>query len=205
MGGAIITDLDGTLLRGNSMKVFMKWLPAVLLRRGCLGAAFSAVWWCLLRACRLTAHSTMKWHLTKVGRRHLEAADWEALAWLLATMLNPKVTEYIDSHPRCARYIATAAMAEYAVPLSRLLGYDGALATPFAEVEADYKELRGGEKLAAIEALLAEKGMRLEAFLTDHYDDLPVAQKYPEQTLLVDAGAATLAKFAEAGISVRSL
>lgn len=205
MRGVIITDLDGTLLRGNSMKVFIKFLPAVLLRRGRLGAAVGALWWCFLRACRLSSHRNMKWHLSKIARRHFAGADWLALAQCLAKMLNPKVAEYIESRPDCSKYIATAAMAEYAVPLSCLLGFDGVLATSFAEVEADYAELRGREKLAAIEALLAEKNLRLEAFLTDHYDDLPVALQYPERTLLVDAGAPTLARFAEAGIAEHRL
>lgn len=199
--GAVFVDLDGTLLKGNSMKIFMKRLPSVLLSRRAPGAAVAALWWMALRAARLSSHRSMKWRLTRIARRHFEDADWEEIAERMLSRLNPEVEEYVNapSRAQCARYIATAAIAEYAIPLARLLGYDGAIATPFTECRSDYAETRGAAKRDAIRSLIDEKRLRLESFLTDHTDDLATAVAFPRLTILVSDSKKTHRRFARVG------
>ncbi len=186
--GATFVDLDGTLLTCNSMRIFMKRLPTVLLKRHAVGAFCSSLWWMAGRLLRMTSHKDMKWHLTKIARRHLIEEDWEKMAARMLEYVNPLVREYVDSPSRekCVKYIATAAMEEYALPLSRLLGYEGAVASRFVNEQSEYEEMRGLSKLYGIQALLNEKRLRPESFLTDHYDDIPTAREYPGLTILVN-------------------
>lgn len=186
--GATFVDLDGTLLIGNSMRIFMKTLPATLWKRRAPGAMAASLWWMGWRSVRIISHRSMKWHLTAIARRHLADEDWEAIAEKMAEDINPVVRDYVASPSRakCKKYIATAAMEEYVAPLSRILGYDGAVATRFTEEKSDYAETRGSRKRDDIEALLESGRLRLESFLTDHYDDLPTASAFPNLTILVN-------------------
>lgn len=154
-----------------------------------------------LRAARITSHSGMKWRLIRIARRHFEDADWEEIAERMLPRLNPRVEEYVNapSRAQCARYIATAAPEEYSMPLARLLGYDGAIATPFAEDRSDYAETRGAAKRDAIRSLIDEKRLRLESFLTDHTDDLATAVAFPRLTILVSDSKKTHRRFARVG------
>ncbi|MCM1142577.1 MAG: haloacid dehalogenase-like hydrolase [Muribaculum sp.] len=203
MTGATFVDLDGTLLQGNSMKMFMRRLPGVLLRHHALGASLSSLWWMGLRSLRLVSHKNMKWHLTGIGRRHLLEEEWEEMAERMLDKVNPAVKEYMEAPARekCRKYIATAAMEEYARPLSRLLGCDGVVATQFAEDKSDYMEMRGPEKRDGIEALMEKERLRLESFLTDHYDDLPTASVYPFLTILVNPSRKMQALFRNVGVT----
>ena len=201
--GATFVDLDGTLLTDNSMHIFMRRLPGMLRRKGAFGSAMASLWWTSLRSLRAVSHHDMKWHLTKIARRHLEDEDWEELAGIMAKSINPSVADYIESRRSrgCVTYIATAAAEEYAVPLCRLLGYDGTLATKFTEDLSDYEELSRHAKHDAIERLMQDENLRLESFLTDHTDDLPTAKAYPLLTILVGASEKTADAFREAGVS----
>lgn len=186
--GVIFVDLDGTLISANSMHIFMRQLPRELLRKGAVGGCLAALWWMGLRTARLVSHRTMKWHLTTLAARRYDAGDWERLAEKLTLHINPEVTGYIEDARRkgCRVYIATAAPEEYALPLSRLLGYDGAIATHLSGKLADYAETRGAAKLNAIRKLQELEGLHLETFITDHEDDLPTIEAYPGHTLLVN-------------------
>ena len=201
--GTTFVDLDGTLLSANSMRIFMKQLPGILLKRRAAGSALGVLWWNALRALRLISHRSLKWHLTKTARLHLEETDWEEIAGQLAHEVNPKVASYIQSRRElgCLTYIATAAMEEYTLPLCRLLGYDGVLATQFTEDLSDYEEMSRHAKHEAIATLLKDKELRLESFLTDHKDDLPTAKSFPNLTILVGASPRTAREFQQAGIT----
>ena len=203
MKGTTFVDLDGTLLTVNSMHIFMRRLPGMLMKRGAPGGAIGTLWWSWLRSLRLISHRTMKWHLTKTALRHFEESDWEEVAELMVENINRSVADYIESRRSrgCLTYIATAAIEEYTEPLCRLLGYDGILATKFTDDISDYEELNRHAKHEAIERLLQEEQLRLESFLTDHTDDLPTAKAYPLLTILVGASKKTTDEFREAGIT----
>lgn len=149
----------------------------------------------------MVSHRSMKWHLTKLARHHLEETDWEELAELMSQSINPHVSNFIESRRRlgCLTYIATAAIEEYTVPLSRRLGYDGAVATKFSDELGNYEELKGYAKHDSIEHLLAEEHLRLESFITDHPDDIPTAAAYPGLTILVNPSMKTAVQFREVG------
>lgn len=201
--GAAFVDLDGTLLKGNSMKIFMGRLPGVLLRRHAFVASLVSLWWMGLRSLRIVSHKNMKWHLTRIALRHLLEEDWEAMSERMLENVNPIVRDYMDAPARvkCRKYIATAAMEEYVIPLSRMLGYDGVVATQFANDRSDYVEMRGSEKRDGIEALMEKERLRLESFLTDHYDDLPTASVFPFLTILVNPSRKMQTLFRNVGVT----
>lgn len=201
--GATFVDLDGTLLTANSMHIFMRRLPQILFTRSRVGAAIKSIWWTGLRSLRLISHHSMKWHLTKTARRHLQDSDWEKLAEEMMLTINPKVSDYIQSRRNrgCLTYIATAAAEEYTLPICRSLGYDGVLSTKFTDRLDDYEELNRHAKHNAIEKLLHDEQLRLESFLTDHIDDLPTAKSYPHLSILVGGSGKTAAEFRDAGIT----
>lgn len=201
--GVTFVDLDGTLLTANSMHIFMRRLPGMLMRRHAVGAAICSLWYTCLRSLRMTSHRNMKWHLTKAARQHLEPTDWDQLASKMLGNTNSAVTDYIASRRQrgCQTYLATAAAEEYSVPICRALGYDGVLATKFTEDLSDYEELNRYAKHEAIQNLLDSEQLRLESFLTDHTDDLPTAKAYPLLTILVGATKKTADEFREAGIT----
>lgn len=201
--GVTFVDLDGTLISGNSMHIFMKRLPRMLMKRHAPGAAISALWQIWLRSFRLINHRKMKWHLTKIARSHLEESDWEMLAKMISQSVNPYVKDLVESRRKlgCLTYIATAAIEEYSIPLSRLLGYEGAIATKFLENQTDYEEMNGDTKLNGIEQLLAQENLRLESFVTDHPDDLPTAKAYPNLTVVVNPTQKTADQFRDVGVT----
>ncbi|MDE6021872.1 MAG: haloacid dehalogenase-like hydrolase [Muribaculaceae bacterium] len=201
--GATFVDLDGTLITENSMRIFMRKLPGILLKRKAPGAAIAALWWIWLRAMRITSHRNMKWHLTRLGRRHLGESDWESIAEQITLALDPDVSNFIETRKKlgCLIYIATAAPEEYSVPLCRILGYDGVIATIFSENPGEYEEMKGYAKHDSIEHLLADAHLRLESFLTDHPDDIPTASAYPGLTIIVHPTKKTAEQFHEVGVS----
>lgn len=201
--GVTFVDLDGTLISGNSMHIFMKHLPKMLMKRHAPGAAISALWHIWLRSFRLINHKNMKWNLTKIARRHLEESDWDDLAEIIALSVNPDVKDLVESRRKvgCLTYLATAAIEEYALPLCSLLGYEGAVATKFSDNQNDYEEMNGATKLNGIEQLLEEGHLRLESFITDHPDDLPTAKAYPNLTVVVNPSQKTADQFREVGVT----
>lgn len=203
----VFVDLDGTLLNANSMKIFMRTLPGLLLKKRKPFTAIVSILWLALRGLHLVSHKRMKWHLTAIALHNLSENDWENLAHGMLGELNGQVMKYIDSKREDGYgvYIASAAPEEYTKELSRLLGFDGCLATPFTKNFSEYKELRGEEKLRAIRMSEENDSLHLKAFLTDHMDDLPTACAYPDRTILVTGDEATPAMFAKAGVKSRIL
>lgn len=201
--GATIVDLDGSLISGNSMHIFMKRLPGMLMKRRAPGAAISALWQTWLRSLHIISHSSMKWHLTRIARRNLEESDWEELAEIIAQSINTHVKDLVESRRKlgCLTYIATAALEEYTLPIYRLLGYEGAIATRFTDDKTDYEEMKGDAKHQSINQLLANESLRLESFITDHPDDLPTAKAYPNLTVVVNPTQKTADQFREVGVT----
>ena len=199
-----MVDLDGTLLRGNSMKRLMRWLPKALWNERHAAEALLAIGWISIRGVRLVSHRRMKWHLGAIARRTLAPSNWNRFAKEeLLPIVNIEVAAHIEAlkEKGAAVCVASAAMSEYVEPLCNILGYAHALSTAHTNRFDDYAELRGNHKLLAINELLAAGNYTLIRFLTDHSDDLPTATAYPEETILVNPSGKSAALFAKAGIS----
>lgn len=187
-------DLDGTLIDGNSMKIFMKWLPLRLTAKRRPIDALIASLWIFLRAARLTSHSRMKWNLTKIARNSLTPSDWNEISERIICRINPEVDRYVtyrknEGDKIC---IATAAPEEYAEIIAKKYGAEFFLATAFNSDFSDYSENNGATKLKSIRRLIKDNGLDMSVFLTDHFDDLPTMKAFPGKTLLVRPSDRTL-------------
>ena len=199
--GATFVTLDYTLIKTDSMRVFRRRLIPTLLKRHAPLPALRALWWMAMGTMRLKNPLRVKWQLTKEARCNFTEEDWEATAGDIAAKLSPLVKAYTDSRlgRGCDVYIATAAPEEYALPLSRKLGYDGAIATPFTDDFDDYTEIKGQTKLEEIQKMMRERDLRLESFITDNTEDLPTAMEYPKYTILANPARKTAELFRHIG------
>lgn len=185
---AVFIDLDGTLLKGNSMKIFMLRLPLYLLRKGALTAVFDVFFRIALRIMHIYDHRRMKWHITGIAKKYLNDESWRAMADYMLRNVNLGVKRISDSKKTegFRLWLATAAPEEYSIHIARSLGFDGLCATKFTPKFSDYIENRKELKLESIQKILLEHDLVMDLFITDHKDDLPTAMAYPNNTILVN-------------------
>lgn len=165
-----VVDLDGTLVQGNTLHLYLRaalrclwWRrPLVALRVAALMAA---------RAVRLVPHSTMKY-----GAARAVGAHPAVIARLKQTAhLNPQVLKLIEERKAMGDTVllATAAFTFYAREL-----WDGDLVG--SELAAGPEaECRGEHKAAAVTAYLRQHRAQLSCVITDHHDDLPLLNLNP--------------------------
>ena len=182
----LICDLDGTILRGNSFPLWILWLMAGRLPEFGLRARVMLslrVQKLLLQRrlgriehARLMREVQHAWHTASHG-----AAD--SAADRVPTMLRRRVRPAFEpvlqqiAAGEIDAVLATAAAAEYALPLGLLLGFRDVLATP-SQLPLAGALNRGAEKLRRVQEFLAGRqwAERSRVLLTDHIDDLPLLQ-----------------------------
>lgn len=165
-GYATVVDLDGTYLRGNSLHLYIRLGLRRALRRIWLDDLIIISTLLTLRRLRLITHSTMKRKcLAFIGEDDeiLTRFRTEALA-----IINPDVASFIEKRRAAgdAVLLATAASEIYVPAI-----WDG----DYVATAWGAPELRGEAKRDAVAAWLKEKGLKINHFLTDHSDDLPLA------------------------------
>ena len=165
-----VVDLDGTLVQGNTLHLYLRaalrylwWRrPLLALRVAALMAA---------RAVRLIPHSTMKY-----GAARAVGAHPAVIARLKETVhYNPQVIKLLEERKAMGDtlLLATAAFTFYARELwdGELVGSD--LAAGPAE------ECRGERKAAAVADYLRQHRVAPACVITDHHDDLPLLRLNP--------------------------
>lgn len=164
-----IIDLDGTLIRGNSFTLFVKFamrhFPAAA-----PGTAFTA----LLRKLRLISHSEAKRRIMKRTSRYFHGKPLEKFLSILELRVRPYFREILASHPGIM-ILASAAPEEYALPLAERLGFDAAVATTAGCRE----ECRGERKVSQLKRIGVIFDRNTHVF-TDHTDDLPLLRANAE-------------------------
>lgn len=184
-----IVDLDGTLLRGNSLRLLIRHLAAKLWseRRYASFGKIAAL--LALRRVRAISHVAMKYPLHRLAARTLDERETERFVTArLLPRLNRTLMRRLAAmkEQRCRIIIATAAPDLYLPSLCRHVGADGWLATPLAERRADYLETRGNRKKALAQRLAAENGVKIILVATDHEDDIPLLALDGVSRLLVN-------------------
>lgn len=180
----LVIDLDGTLLAGNSFRVWAGYL---------LRGRFPHLGWtartrvsaaCALalgrRRLGLVDHDGFRTRLQQLWAQAIagdggasEQALHDDLVRDVRPVLRPVLERVADG--RLDAVLATAAPAEYALGLGARLGFRAVVATP-PWGSGDAGATRGGRKRDAVLARLADLGWqgRPLAVLTDHHDDLPL-------------------------------
>ena len=81
------------------------------------------------------------------------------------------------------------------------MGSEMCIRDSFTDDPGEYEEMRGSVKRDAVVALIESERLRLESFLTDHSDDLPLASVFPRLTILVNPSRRMLRLFRNVGAS----
>ncbi|MDE6378752.1 MAG: haloacid dehalogenase-like hydrolase [Duncaniella sp.] len=161
-----VIDLDGTLIPENSLQLFGRYLLRELRKRRESSELLRLSAWVTLRKLRLVTHRRAKWEMMRIACKVFSPKDFSDFARGLTKRVRPEFSRL--PHP-CI--LATAAPAEYARELARMLGFDGWVATVTTPAYAEYRETRGADKLRNLRALTPPP----YHFITDHPDDLPLA------------------------------
>lgn len=169
---AVVVDLDGTLIRGNSMVLFCRWAVGRMISRARFGAALSVMMWIAARKCRLTSHSRMKQAILKRCREKFSENEIDGfIDRYLCGIVNEDVLR-IARECGYIQILATAAPSLYAKPFGRRMGFDHTLATDYSDT--GFTENCGVRKLESVNRLLSETGAKMEIVITDHPDDAPL-------------------------------
>lgn len=178
-----ICDLDGTILAVNS---FPYWARVLL------GARFAGL--SPVRQARFATMTAMALVARKLGLLNHEALKRGLQSiWADATRADPhagrRFANELARHVRPSlapllgdirqgevdAVLATAAAADYAAPLGRLLGFRHVLATPAGRAAGQGSNVREAKRDGVL-AFLARQGWqhRQRILLTDHEEDLPL-------------------------------
>ena len=153
----IITDLDGTLLKGNSLIIFCGFLLKKLLFSGHIKDLSKLLLVLAKRKAGICRHREMKHVILKVGEKNLSGKDFEYFAKKLTNNINQELLNFISQLSiKNDILIATAApdlyltyfLKDFKIPRVSLL------ATKWTDNLQDFKELSGCEKLDAVKNYL---------------------------------------------------
>lgn len=197
----VVVDLDGTLLRGNSLHIYIMCGIRALWRRKSLPKLSRLAAVIALRRLRLISHRQMKW----TALRLIPADDYllqEDFRKRADKSLNANVNELLNQYRAngCSILLATAAADTY-VPL---IWHGDMLATRIAD-NPEHAEMRGTAKRDAVLRYSARHGMTLQAVITDHSDDLPLLMAGAAENIVVSPDAATQMAIGLSDIKVRFL
>ena len=178
-----VVDFDGTLIRGNSFRLYVR----LGMRRASVWGKARLAWWWAVRRCGLIGHAAFRRRCAAViGFPDALLAEMRAAC---DAMRSPAVARFLTEREAegCTVLLATAAMEEYI----RGVYADGpyVASTPACDC-------RGERKLQAV---LGQLGGRTPAWvLSDHEADLPLlrhAATHGGRAVLVNPSAATLRFF----------
>ena len=194
-------DLDGTLIRGNTLRIYIKCGISRLWQKHHYGRVFRILLWLLARRLRLVSHARMKFAVLPL----IDASDDMVRADFttrVSTVLNHSVIRLIDDWTKAGDpvLLATAAADVY-VPWI----WTGPFIATKTKDNPDHAEMRGQVKAASVLKYAADHGYNLELVLTDHLDDLPLMQASPRGVMLVNPTKKALAAARQAPVNILSI
>jgi hypothetical protein len=194
----VVVDLDGTLVDGNTLAIYLSVGFRYLAKQGRVDKALAVAALVVARKLRLISHHTMKYSaISLIGR---DGEMLKQVAKTATSKFNAEVLRMIAKYRSdgCEAWLATAAPAFYA----RLL-WDGVLiASPDGGPDC-----AGTIKRDAVYAWARKNNAEICTFLTDHSDDLPLAKAVADdggRVVLVNPSPLTLSIF-EAAIPAEAL
>lgn len=192
----VIIDLDGTLVRGNTFRMFMRYLLQHSVRHRHFGTTAKLAVLSALRVGRLITHRRLKWNILRLGDKVLTEDDIASFVAEIPARFNPRVRELVEPQKVV---LATAAPVEYVAPLAKSLGVEFvATKRPETGRYRGFVECRGTEKLRQVQ----KKWGTGHDVVTDHADDLALLAAMTGRRILISPSASTLATVRLAGITV---
>lgn len=189
----IAVDFDGTLLRGNSLKLYMRAGVAEVLSRSDFRRLVRVFWIVGLRQLRLVSHQRMKFSLLSlIGRDEAVMVRYKAL---VSRRLNERVLRLLEETD--AEPVVVSAAFDFCI--------DGLVPYTVLATAPDGSELRGLAKVEILMDFLEKNDAELEAVVTDSVDDLPLLLMDCDRRILVTPSRRILRAAIEAGVPRRSL
>lgn len=191
-------DLDGTLLRGNSLRLFASCSLRDALRHGRLDRAARVAGWLALRRLRMCSHRRMKWAV--IGATAITDSFKSDFVQKAASLVNPRVKDLVDTRRRQDWHVLLAtAAADIYIPWI----WDGPYVATRTADNPQHTECRGPRKLEAVMAYAADNGLTLKTAVTDHHDDLALlSAPFVAERILVNPSPQTLRAVEEAKIAI---
>lgn len=200
----IVFDLDGTLLRGNSFHLWLRFWGLRLLRINVLSTVQLALWM-VARGLRLIPHSTLKAQILKLSQGASDE-DIQAFCQQLVRRLHPEVRDALEQARQISGALLclnTAAPALYVEAFAKNLGVGYVFATPTPGVQNPWLENLGERKVAAMRTVWPElDSIGLAAVYTDELADLPL-MRLAREVYLVEPRARDYRQVSEAIPAVR--
>lgn len=195
----VVVDLDGTLIYGNSLRLYARCAVSDALRRRRPLRAMRLLGIMGLRLCRLYSHRRMKWRLFQTAG--VSAGLQAEFTRRIKADMRADVAAILSEKERDGAAVLLASAAfDFYIPWFWTGPY---LATKTLD-NPGRVELRGENKLRAVQRYADRNGFRLDTVLTDHSDDLALLAAPFRQRILVSPSASTRASVAMAGIIVDS-
>lgn len=196
MRKAVVVDLDGTLVRINTFKVYIEYVCKVALRKGRLDICTQLIWNVLLRKSRWISHEVMKYHILRATDRFMTQKRLEFLVDRLLLNINPDVINLCYKYRKEGFFIllSTAAPENYASILSERLSLDGICATAIPDKRTGWKENVRSTKCENTISYLKNRDLSLDILITDHYDDIPLLKINKEKNILVSPSQNSIEK-----------
>lgn len=196
MRKAVVVDLDGTLVRINTFKVYIEYACEVALRNGRMDICAQLVWNVLLRKFRWISHEVMKYRILRATNGVMTRKRLDLLVDRLSLSLNPNVINLLGKYRKEGYFIllSTAAPEHYASILSERLSLDGVCATAIPKKRTGWKENVRSIKCENTINYLKNRDLSLDILITDHYDDIPLLKINKEKNILVSPSQNSIEK-----------
>lgn len=193
-----VFDLDGTIVKGNTLHIYMRCAIIESLRRYEFGAFFRIIAFAAARSLRLCSHLTMKNGILGALDPSLRMRD--DFRRRVRRALSPEALSLAeDCHEKGMKILLATAASEIYVPWIWRGDY---LATPPLSRE----ECRGGRKLRLACEYAEKHGLTIHTVVSDHADDIPLlGASTATERILINPSEDTIRRVAEAGIRLTGI
>lgn len=203
MKPALVVDLDKTLLKIDTFRAYIMYVGIEALKVFRLDICLVLALYTILRKARLISHKTLKFHVLRKSQFFMNDSRLDVFVSQISCEVNPKVFDIIEEYKSQGAYslLSTAAPINYANKIKTMFAFDGICATPMPNKGVLWNENVREKKCNTTLVFLQEKGLELDTFITDHYDDLELLKVKKRRNILVEPSVNTLKKVRECGVA----
>lgn len=163
----------------------------------------------LKRKAQLSSHTEMKHSIVGTAIQTLSQSEINRFAEILFDDLNPEVVNRLEIFASKGMQILLAtAAADFFLPaftgLLKNFTIDF-IGTPYKSVVTEFVENKGDVKLSCVKNYLKSHNLQLQAFITDHIDDLPLLRYNLGENILVNPSKPTVSLAKKAGIKFETI
>lgn len=175
-----VVDLDGTYIKGNTLKIFLKCGFRYFIRHNDYRDFRRLVFVVGKRQLRLSTHVEMRDSIVRIIRPYYSVIS-EEFVRCVKKRINLKVKSLLDDRKiKGHRILLATAASGYYIPSI----WDGDFVA----------ECRGTEKLERVTQWLLDNNCKLDTVITDHREDLPLLVANEKgKNILVNPSSSTLA------------